>query len=65
VNGLGIVDVSWLPGLNAQPAAIGIFLVYLGVICSVITTCIYTYQGICIRRDALGRKRTEAEGSCR
>lgn len=59
VPGLGIVNVPWLPGLNSEPAAIGIFLVYLGVICSVITTIVYTYKGILIRKKAL-EKRLEA-----
>lgn len=28
VSGLGLVGASWLPGLNAEPAAVGIFFVY-------------------------------------
>ena len=46
VEGLGIVDASWLPGLNSQPAAIGIFFVYLGIICSFATAIVYTAEGV-------------------
>ena len=55
IDGLGLVGASWLPGLNADPACLGIFLVYAGVVCSAITAAIYTYQGIQVRREALER----------
>ena len=54
--GLGIVDVSWLPGLNHEAAALGIYLVYAGILCSVIATVVYTKQGLEIRRSALNRQ---------
>lgn len=53
VSGLNLVTLSWLPGLNAQPAALGIFFVYAGVICSTITAVIYTKTGFTIRKLAL------------
>ena len=53
VQGLGIVDVAWLPGLNTTPAAIGIFLVYLGIVCSTIAATVYTCQGLSIRKAYL------------
>lgn len=56
VEGLGIVDVAWLPGLNHTPAAIGVFLVYAGVICSSIAAIVYTIKGIKIRNDALAAR---------
>lgn len=43
---LNLVDVSWLPLLNGQPASLGIVFVYIGVVLSVITGCIYFKQGI-------------------
>lgn len=46
VAGLGLIDVGWLPGLNRSPACAGIFLVYVGIICSALTATIYTVQGI-------------------
>ncbi|MCI6547027.1 MAG: CDP-alcohol phosphatidyltransferase family protein [Coriobacteriaceae bacterium] len=56
VQGLGLVDAAWLPGLNAQPVALGIFFVYVGVACSLVTAGIYTREGIRVRREALGRR---------
>lgn len=53
VNGLGLTSVSWLPGLNSTPAALGIFFVYAGIVCSTITAVIYTREGLAIRRTAL------------
>lgn len=57
VRGLGLCDVSWLPGLNAEPATLGIFFVYAGLVCSVATAVIYTCEGVQIRREALGERR--------
>ena len=58
VGGLGLVDVPWLPGLNDQPAALGIFFVYAGIVCSFITAIVYTAEGVRI----IERSRSE-EGS--
>lgn len=55
VGGLGLVDASWLPGLNAESAALGIFFVYAGVIFSTITAIVYTKEGLAIRREALSQ----------
>ncbi len=52
VDGLGLVNVPWLPGLNSQPAALGIFFVYAGVICSLVTAVVYTGKGIQVIRDS-------------
>lgn len=56
VNGLGIVDVSWLPGLNHVSAAWGIFFVYAGVIFSAIAALIYYRKGLRIRQKVLARR---------
>ena len=53
VGGLGLVDVSWLPGLNDQPAALGIFFVYAGVLFSAAAAIIYTKEGAELRRAAI------------
>lgn len=53
VSGLGLVSVGWLPGLNATSAALGIFFVYAGIVCSTITAIIYTREGLAIRKAAL------------
>ena len=51
VGGLGLTAASWLPGLNAEPAALGIFFVYAGVICSFVTAIVYTAEGVRIVRE--------------
>lgn len=50
VGPLGLVDVSWLPVLNHEAAALGMLLVYAGVICSVAAATIYTTSGLRIVR---------------
>lgn len=41
LSGLGLVEVSWLPGFNADPCSWGIWFVYLGLVLGVITTTYY------------------------
>ena len=53
VEGLGLVSVAWLPGLDATSAALGIFVVYAGVCCSFATACVYTKHALDVRREAL------------
>ena len=53
VAGIGLVDVAWLPGLNSQPAALGILFVYLGVALSATAAVIYTVEGMRLRRQAI------------
>ncbi len=53
VSGLSLVDVPWLPGFNGEPVAIGIYLVYVGVVCSAITAYIYVRTALRIRKNAL------------
>lgn len=50
VSGLSLVGASWLPGLNAQASAMGIYFVYAGVICSTIAAVDYTRKGVAIVR---------------
>ena len=59
IEGLGIVDLAWLPGLNSQPAALGIFFVYLGVVCSFATAVVYTAEGVDIIRKSRSRAGAE------
>ena len=56
ISGLGLIDVPWLPGLNAQPSAVGILFVYAGVVCSLITAIVYTAEGVRIIRSSRGEK---------
>lgn len=48
--GLGITDASWLPGLNATPAPVGMLLVYVGVVLSTIAAIVYYQKGLAIRK---------------
>ena len=59
VGGLGLVDVPWLPGLNDQPAALGIFFVYAGVLLSTAAAIIYTKEGAKLRRAAIREREGE------
>ncbi len=59
ISGLGLIDVPWLPGLNAQPSAVGILFVYAGVVCSLITAIVYTAEGVRIIRSS----RVEKDGA--
>ena len=52
IEGLGLVDVPWLPGLNAHDAALGIFFVYAGIVFSIITAFVYTAKGIQVIRQS-------------
>jgi len=49
VSGAGIVDSPLLPGLGSQPAVLGIWFVYAGVLASVVSAVQYT---VVFRRTA-------------
>lgn len=51
-----IVPVSWLPGLNGQPASIGIYMVYVAIILSTITAVIYYKRGFAIKDRVLAER---------
>lgn len=51
--GLGLVDASWLPGLNDQAASWGIWFVYAGLLLAVGTTVYYTIAGVRKMREAM------------
>ncbi len=50
VEGLGLVNVSWLPVLNHQPGALGMLFVYTGILLSIVTAGVYTKEGYDITR---------------
>jgi len=52
VSGLGLVNVSWLPGLNSESSALGIFFVYIGIVFSAITAIVYTGEAAKIVKDS-------------
>ncbi len=45
VPGLGVCDISWLPGFNGQPVSWGIWFVYAGLVLATITTVVYSIKG--------------------
>ncbi|OUO91464.1 CDP-alcohol phosphatidyltransferase [Gordonibacter sp. An230] len=59
VPGLGIVDASWLPGLNEQACSWSIWFVYAGLALALATTIYYARTALLRIRAAL---RSEAEG---
>lgn len=52
-QGLGIVSVSWLPGLNAAPYGWGIWFIYAGLILSVFVTIYYIVCAVRELKSAL------------
>ncbi len=44
--GLGLFEISWLPGFGAGEFCAGIFVAYVGVVLQWITAGIYLYRGI-------------------
>lgn len=46
VGGLGLFDISWLPGWGSSDALLGIWFVYAGVVFSLVVFGIYQYRGI-------------------
>ena len=51
--GLGIAGApAWLPGFGADPALLGIWFVYAGLVCSIIAFCIYVAKAIRLLKEA-------------
>ncbi|MEE8723682.1 MAG: CDP-alcohol phosphatidyltransferase family protein [Atopobiaceae bacterium] len=63
VPGLGLIDVSWLPGFGSSVAILGVWFVYAGVICSAITAVIYTKEGFFFKRERLAGHDVESSES--
>lgn len=56
IDGLGICDVSWLPGLNSVGGPVGLLFVYAGCVMSLITAIVYTTEGAAIVRESIRRR---------
>lgn len=63
LDGLRIVpdSLTWLPGLNCTPVPLGIFFVYAGVCCSLLTGLVYTVKGLQAIRNAIAHPEDEDE----
>lgn len=59
VPGLDLVNVPWLPGLNGQPVVLGMYFVYLGLVCSFLTAVLYTMEGYRIKKEVLAEAGNE------
>lgn len=59
--GLALVPgtITWLPGLNGVPCCLGVYVVYVGVICSAITALVYTVNGYKAMRQAMDHPEDE------
>ena len=55
VSGLGVCDLAWLPGFNADLCSWGIWFVYAGLILCIYTTTVYVLRGI----DAMNQVKAE------
>ncbi|MBR2789702.1 MAG: CDP-alcohol phosphatidyltransferase family protein, partial [Eggerthellaceae bacterium] len=55
VAGLGWTSLSRLPGFNALPCSVGIWLVYLGLVMGVFTTSYYVIKSVIGLREAKAR----------
>lgn len=60
--GLGLTDVSWLPGFGVQACSWGIWFVYAGLLLALITTIYYIVVGYfkvrSVRRRQVDRRRS-------
>lgn len=63
LDGLCIVpdSLTGLPGLNCTPVPLGIFFVYAGVCCSLLTGLVYTVKGLQAIRNAIAHPEDEDE----
>ena len=63
VDGLGILGSTspLFPGLDARPVPLGMFLVYVGVVLSLLTAVIYTIKGYRAGRQAIDHPEDEDE----
>ncbi|MEG0460749.1 CDP-alcohol phosphatidyltransferase family protein [Gordonibacter sp.] len=53
IAGLGVVDVSWLPGFSGETYSWGIWFVYVGIVLALITTVHYAASAVAQVRAAV------------
>lgn len=53
VPGLGVAEVSWLPGVGSEPVSLGMWAIYVGCCLSFAAACVYTARGVRVFRDGL------------
>lgn len=51
VHGLGLYNLEFLPGINAQSVPLGMFFIYVGIVFSSVAAITYIMQGLKIMRS--------------
>ena len=64
LQGMGIVDISWLPGFNYNLYSWGFWFVYAGLLLMVGTTTYYIIKGIQGMRKAQREEQAFLQGKC-
>ena len=59
LQGLGVVDASWLPGFGPQPYSWGIWFVYAGLLLAIATTVYYVLAALRKIREAKEQQGSE------
>lgn len=59
ISGLGMFDVSWLPGLNGEPFTMWIWFVYAGVLLAYFVACYYVISAYRQLKEALRATKEE------
>ena len=59
LQGLGMVDASWLPGFSSEPYSWGIWFVYAGLLLALATTAYYVVAALIKIREAKAAQGTE------
>lgn len=62
VAGLAWCTYSWLPGLNNVAVPLGLFIIYLGIVLSIIATVLYTLQGLSLLTNFKALQRFRPQG---
>lgn len=65
VPGLGICDISWLPGFNGDVVSWGIWFIYAGMILASIVTVIYIRRGLRMSAEVRAQWAMESQAANR
>ena len=57
LDGLELTSATWLPGLNATAAPLGLLFIYVGCVFSLLAAIVYSVEGVSIIRAARMQKR--------
>lgn len=63
IPGLGLCDISWLPGFNGAAVSWGIWFIYAGLVLSLGVTIYYSVAAARALRAALARQTREGYGN--